>query len=163
LAGGVSDTQAYVSNLLNSIASDSNVVFAGELRGSRLAEIVRGAGLFVLPSDLEGLPLAMLEAMRENVPVLASNIPPHQQLVGEKRGVLFEAGNLDSCIKCLDWAIARPQQMKVMAEKAREYVKLNYDWNQITSENIRLYENLSSSSSKLIVPEEKISVFSNGK
>ncbi len=159
-AGGVSDTRLYVSKLLDIIASNPDVVFAGELWGSRLAEIVRGAGLFVLPSDVEGLPLAMLEAMREAVPVVASNIPPHQQLVGEKRGVLFEAGDLNSCIQHLDWAIYHPQEMRVMAEKAQEYVKLNYSWDRITAENIKLYQALYSSSRKLTLPE---SVFSNGK
>jgi glycosyltransferase involved in cell wall biosynthesis len=139
-AGGASDTRLYVSKLLNKIAKDSNVVFADELRGSLLAEVVRGAGLFVLPSDVEGLPLAMLEAMREGIPVLASNIPPHQQLVGEKRGVLFQAGDLNSCVQQLDWAIHHSQEMRVMADKAQEYVKLNYSWERITTENIRLYE-----------------------
>ncbi|PSB64031.1 hypothetical protein DSM107010_64310 [Chroococcidiopsis cubana SAG 39.79] len=154
-AGGVSDTRLYVSKLLNAIASDPNVVFAGELWGTQLAEIVRGAGLFVLPSDVEGLPLAMLEAMREGVPVVASNIPPHQQLVGETRGVLFQAGNLNSCIQRLDWAIAHPQKMRVMADKAQEYVKLNYNWDRIAAENIKLYEALSSSSKNSIVSKRK--------
>lgn len=154
-AGGVSDTKSYVSKLLDAISKDSDVVFAGELRGSRLAEIVRGAGLFVLPSDVEGLPLAMLEAMREGVPVLASNIPPHQQLVGEKRGVLFEAGDLNSCVQQLDWAIHHSQEMRVMAGKAQEYVKLNYSWDRITTDNIRLYEALSKSPNESIIREQK--------
>jgi glycosyltransferase involved in cell wall biosynthesis len=120
-----------------------------------LAEIVRGAGLFVLPSDVEGLPLAMLEAMREGVPVLASNIPPHQQLVGEKRGVLFEAGDLNSCVQQLDWAIHHSQEMRVMAGKAQEYVKLNYSWDRITTDNIKLYEALSNSPKESIIHEQK--------
>lgn len=155
--GGVSDTKVYVSKLLDAIASDPNVIFAGELGGARLAEIVRGAGLFVLPSDVEGLPLSMLEAMREAVPVVASNIPPHQQLVSEKRGVLFQAGDLTSCVQHLGWAIAHPQDMRVMAKKAQEHVKLNYNWDRITAENFKLYENLylSNSSNESIIREQK--------
>lgn len=159
-AGGVSDTKSFVSKLLDKIEKDPDVVLAGELRGVRLAEIVRGAGLFVLPSDVEGLPLAMLEAMREGVPVVASNIPPHQQLVGEKRGVLFQAGDLNSCIQQLNWAIASPQEMRVKAEKAQQYVKLNYNWERITTENLKLYEALSNSSRKLASPK---TIFSSRK
>lgn len=158
--GGISDTELFVSKLLDKIARDPDVVFADELRGTHLAEIVRGAGLFVLPSDVEGLPLAMLEAMREGIPVVASNIPPHQQLVGEKRGLLFQAGDLNSCIQQLDWAIASPQQMRVRAEKAQQYVKFNYNWDRITTENINLYQALSNSSRKLASPK---TVFSNRK
>jgi glycosyltransferase involved in cell wall biosynthesis len=163
-AGGVSDTRSYVSKLLDTIARNPDVIFAGELRGSRLAEVVRGAGLFVLPSDVEGLPLAMLEAMQEGIPVLASNIPPHQQLVDEKRGVLFQAGDLNSCIQHLDWVIRHPQEMTVMAQKAQQYVKLNYNWDRITAENIRLYQAVSSSPNNMVIREkEEFSFFSNGK
>ncbi|WP_460207812.1 glycosyltransferase family 4 protein [Scytonema sp. NUACC21] len=143
LAGGVSDTKAFTSQLLEKIAKNGDIVFAGELRSSRLWEIVRGAGLFVLPSDLEGLPLAMLEAMQQGVPVVASDIPPHQQLIDEDRGMLFEAGNVESCVRSLDWAIAHHDKMKLMGSKAQKYVQQNYSWERITTDNLKLYETLS--------------------
>jgi glycosyltransferase involved in cell wall biosynthesis len=146
LAGGVSDTKSFTSQLLEKIANNRNIVFAGELRGSRLAEIVRGAGLFVLPSDVEGLPLAMLEAMREGIPVVASNIAPHQQLINGGQGILFEAGNLDSCIRSLDWGINHPEEMAIMAKNAQRHVQLNYSWDRITSETLKLYTILLNSS-----------------
>ncbi|EHC14868.1 glycoside hydrolase [Fischerella thermalis BR2B] len=142
VAGGVSDTKSFTARLLEKIASNPNIIFAGELRGVRLWEIVRGAGLFVLPSDLEGLPLAMLEAMHEGIPVLASNIPPHQQLISGGRGMLFEAGNLHSCTRSLDWAIHHPTQIAAMAENAQRHVQLHYGWDRITSETLKLYTTL---------------------
>lgn len=142
LAGGVSDTKSFTSKLLEKVANNRDIVFAGELRGSRLWEIVRGSGLFSLPSDLEGLPLAMLEAMREGIPVLASNIPPHQQLITEGRGMLFEAGNLNSYTRNLDWAINHHRELSVMAKKAQRYVQHNYSWDRITSETLKIYETL---------------------
>ncbi len=144
-AGGVSDTKTFSANLLEKVARNRDVVFAGELWGARLAEIVRGAGLFVLPSDVEGLPLAMLEAMREGVPVLASDIPPHQQLVGSDRGILFQAGNLDSCIRSLNWALHDPERLAVMAKSAQTYVNTYYMWEHITSEQLKLFSKLSNS------------------
>ncbi|MBD2449492.1 glycosyltransferase family 4 protein [Nostoc sp. FACHB-152] len=143
LAGGVSDTKSFTANLLEKVADNRDIIFAGELRGTRLWEIVRGAGLFVLPSDLEGLPLAMLEAMQEGIPVLGSDIPPHQQLIDGGRGMLFESGNLDSCIHSLDWAIHHPQQLAAMAKNAQKYVRVNYNWDRITAENLKLYGTIS--------------------
>ncbi len=142
LAGGVSDTKSFSAKLLEKVAKNRDIVFAGELQGRRLWEIVRGAGLFVLPSDLEGLPLAMLEAMQEGIPVLASNIPPHQQLVNGGRGMLFEEGNLESLVSSLNWAIHHPQELAVMAQNARKSVELNYSWDHITSETLKLYTTL---------------------
>lgn len=142
LAGGVSNTKNFTAKLLEQIARDRNIVFAGELRGARLAEIVRGAGLFVLPSDVEGLPMAMLEAMREGIPILASDIPPHQQLIGGSRGRLFAAGSLESCIQELSWTTNNSTHMAVMAHNAQNYVNVNYSWEYITKETLKLYENL---------------------
>lgn len=145
LAGGVSDTKEFTAQMLQQVADDPDIIFAGELRGARLWEIVRGAGLFTLPSDLEGLPLAMLEAMSQGIPVLASDIPPHQQLVSNNRGVMFRAGNIDSLVQQMDWAIQHPQEMKQMAENAQRNVQVNYSWEKITADNLSLYENLLSS------------------
>lgn len=137
--GGNSDTSSFTSNLFQDSANDPSIVFTGELKGGKLAEIVRGAGLFALPSSLEGLPLAMLEAMSEGVPILASNIPPHVQLLSEGRGLLFQFGDLSSCSESLEWAIQHPQEMREMAKKAQEYLQLNYNWEQITLDTIKVY------------------------
>ena len=139
LAGGNSDTTEYISELVDLAQDNPNIVFAGELKGSNLAEMVRGAGVFVLPSDLEGLPLAMLEAMREAVPVVASDIPPHQQLISSDRGTLFEAGNVTSCAAVLKQVMHQPQQLATMAQKAQRYVQDNYTWEKITAENLSVY------------------------
>jgi len=159
LVGGVSDTSEFTSQLKDMAAGNPDIVFTGELQGPHLAEMVRGAGLFVLPSDLEGLPLAMLEAMQEGIPVLASDIPPHRQLVGQDRGLLFRAGEVNSCVQGLNWAIQHPQQIKTMAENAQTHVRLHYSWEQITAKNLKLYESLCGSSSGFVKGQKvKISV-----
>lgn len=156
LVGGTSDTNSFTSHITSLASGNPDVVFTGELNGKYLVEIVRGAGLFVLPSDLEGLPLAMLEAMREGVPVLASNISPHQQLLAGEleiptqsalgaRGMLFQAGNVDSCVRTLNWAIHHPTELATMARIAQRYVQANHSWDQITTETLRLYKTVSTS------------------
>ena len=139
LAGGDSDTTDYIEELIQISGNNPNIIFAGELKNSRLSEMVRGAGLFVLPSDLEGLPLAMLEAMREGVPVVASDILPHRQLIEDKRGFLFSASSVISCAIVLEQAINQPEKRATMAIKAQKHVKANYDWESITIENLSVY------------------------
>lgn len=139
LVGG-DDSQEFKTQLLNFASGNPNILFTGQLLGAHLAEIIRGAGVCVLPSNLEGLPMSMLEAMAEGVPIVASNIPPHQQLLGHDRGVLFRRGNLDSCIEKIDWAICHAEELKAISERARLYVKANYNWDQITARFLHLYE-----------------------
>lgn len=146
LAGDISATSQFGSKLVEIAGENKNVIFTGELYGSKLAEIVRGAGLFVLPSDLEGLPLAMLEAMQEGIPVLASDIFPNRELIGqEERGLLFQAGNINSCASRLKQAIYQPLELRVMAEEAQSYTLANYNWEKITYENLAVYAKVSPS------------------
>lgn len=140
--GGTSDTNDFTATLKGLAADCPDILFAGELRGARLAEIVRGAGLFTLPSNLEGLPLAMLEGMQEGLPVVASDIPPHQQLVGDDRGLMFKAGDVDACTAALSWAIDHPTEMRFFGLQAQQHVKRYYTWDQITRDNLTLYSEL---------------------
>jgi glycosyltransferase involved in cell wall biosynthesis len=139
LVGDTSDTDDFKLQLNRISVDNQNIIFTNALKGSRLSEIVRGAGLFLMPSDLEGLPLAMLEAMREGVPVLASDIPPHQQLIGIDRGLLFRAGNLNSLREELKKAILNPEQLVLMSQKAQTHVQKNYNWQKVVTKNLELY------------------------
>ena len=139
LIGGNSDTSDYTQNLRQMAASNPEVVLTGQLQGKRLAEVMRGAGLFVLPSYLEGMPLAMLEAMTEGIPVLASDIPPHQQLLDNGRGICFETGSVEDCARQINWAIQHPSARREMALNAQQYADLYHSWEHITSETLKIY------------------------
>ncbi|MEB3360483.1 MAG: glycosyltransferase family 4 protein [Synechococcales bacterium] len=143
IAGGMSGAIAYVNQLFELAQGDPNIIFMGELQGRILAETVRGAGLFVLPSNLEGMPLSMLEAMIENVPVVASDIDPHQKLLGDRRGVLFKSGHLDDFSRALEWAIQNPDKMSEMARNAQIYAKKYHSWERIADETLHVYGQLS--------------------
>ena len=142
LVGGTSDTGEYTSKLLELATDSPDVVFTDELHGPRLAEILRHAKLFVLPSEVEGLPLALLEAMQEGIPVMASNIPVHRQLIGKERGIIFPVGDVNACAQSLDWVLRHPQELTVMAREAQEYVKTNHNWDDITSKTLTVYNQL---------------------
>ncbi|MDJ0509489.1 MAG: glycosyltransferase family 4 protein [Crocosphaera sp.] len=138
-AGGHSDTEDYYLQLKQAAKGNSHIHFTGEVQGGLLSEIVREAGLFVLPSDLEGLPLVLLEAMQEGIPVIASNIPPHQQLIGSNRGLLFKKGSVDSCVNCLKMALNYPEKLEEMSRNAQNYVKQNHNWHDIVSKHLLIY------------------------
>ncbi|MEL6927278.1 MAG: glycosyltransferase family 4 protein [Cyanobacteria bacterium J06600_6] len=142
LTGSTSNTEKYGVELRRLAKNNPNIIFTGELGGKSLAEIIRGAGLFVLPSDLEGLPLVMLEAMHEEIPVLASDIPPHKQLVGEDKGFLFKAGNLDSAVEVMQNALEQPSVRMAMAKRAKQHIVSVYNWDKIATQNLKVYTQL---------------------
>lgn len=158
LVGG-DDAPEFKERLLSLADNNPNILFTGQLLRDRLAEIVRGAGMCVMPSNIEGLPMAMLEAMAEGVPIIASNIPPHQQLLGENRGVLFRKGDLKGCIQKLEWAISHMDALKPIAERAKSYVKSTFNWDHITTQFLDLYE--ASVDQSQISVKESVSIHPN--
>ena len=86
--------------------------------------------------------MVMLEAMAEGIPIVASDIPPHRQLLGNNRGVLFRRGDLASCIQKIEWAIGNLWELKRMADHAKVYVRASYNWEQITATFLNLYKDV---------------------
>ena len=142
IVGQTSDTCRYAAHLRQLASGDPAVIFTDELRGNRLAEVMRGAGLFVLPSRLEGMPLALLEAMSEGIPILASDIQPHQNLIGTEQGILFKTDNLESCIHQLNWALKHPGEMAAFASNAHQFIQEHHTWEIVTAQTLKLYESL---------------------
>jgi glycosyltransferase involved in cell wall biosynthesis len=140
--GGNAGNDSFTAKLYRLTAANPNILFTGELRGTRLAEIMRGAGLFVLPSDLEGSPLALLEAMREKIPVIASNISAHQELLQIDKGLLFKKGDFTALQERLQWALCNPRDMSDRAERAHEAILSHHSWHRVSSELIRIYASL---------------------
>lgn len=141
IAGEIGDYPEYVAKLLRIAKQQDNIIFVNEVRGNFLAEIVRYAGLFVVPSKEKNLrfPLQMLEAMREGIPVLASDIAIHQELIGSDRGLLFSSEQLDSLVSQLARAMSDPDLLRAAAKRAQTYVAINHNWDRVVYKNLFLY------------------------
>ncbi len=138
VVGDSSFTDDYVQSLN---AGDGNVVFTGYLYGAQLATVFRHAGLFVLPSDVEGLPIVLLESLGLGTPVLASDIAPNREVLGEN-GDFFRAGDVDHLTARLTELLPRMQELKAKASAIRHRVISEYDWDRTTDTTERLYQSL---------------------
>lgn len=86
IVGGAAGTESYVEHLKELAAGNENIILTGPLYGEELAEILTNAGGFITSSHLEGLPTALIEAGRAALPILASDIPPHCEILNTERG-----------------------------------------------------------------------------
>jgi glycosyltransferase involved in cell wall biosynthesis len=128
LAGGTSHTDEYVEGLRRH-ASD-RIRLLPWVAGEDLDELLSNAGVFVLPSDLEGLSLALLDAMAAGICVLTSDIPENREVV-DGVGFTFRSGNQADLTRVLDILIRNPLLRRQMAEKARDRVNRSYLWPDI--------------------------------
>ena len=145
MAGGSSHTDEYVSDLHSMAASDPRVIMAGYVYGAELEELYSNAAAFVLPSLLEGLPLTLLEAASYGCSIVASDIPPHVEVVGSSGpgARLFATGDIPALTKALTEALqAPPDEERAGAEALSTRVRATYSWDRATAETEALYAEL---------------------
>ena len=141
LAGDISHSLQYSIKLLQMARREDNIIFTGEIGGNLLEELVRGADIFVNPSQDNNLssPVLMLEAMREGIPVVACDTRSNRQLLGRDRGLLFHSGQFDSLLAQLEYAISQPKLLSTMAKKAQTYIAVHHNWDKVIYQNLFLY------------------------
>ena len=142
LAGGSSHTDEYVADLQAQAAADPRVIMAGYVYGTELEELYSNAAVFVLPSLLEGLPLTLLEASSYGCPIVASDIPPHLEVIGASGpgARLFPAGDIHQLTKAITEALqAPPEEERAGADALSERVRTTYSWDTAAAETDALY------------------------
>ncbi|MFN8179473.1 MAG: glycosyltransferase family 4 protein [bacterium] len=118
-----------------------NVRFLGSVYGERLASLQQHAALVVAPSSIEGLSIALLEAMSFGRPVLASDIPENVEVV-DGVGEVFRRGDADDLGRQLRRLLGMPEQLAEMGRRARERIASEYDWDRVTVQTRELYASL---------------------
>ncbi len=136
IAGGSSDTQEYMDRLKSLAGGD--VIFTGFQQGQVLEELYSNAYVYVLPSDLEGMPLSLLEAMSYGNCCLVSDIEECAQVV-EDHAAIFEKGNVAALQKTLQELIDRPGEVARYKAGAADFICKKYNWDDVVSRTIELY------------------------
>lgn len=132
IVGDSSFTDEYTRSLQLLIADDPRVILTGFAFGQTLSALYEHAGLFVQPSLLEGLPLTLLEAASHGLPILASDIPPHREVLGATGAPgrrLFAAGNEASLRAALIEAVASMLGDRIAAAEFGAGVVADYSWD----------------------------------
>jgi glycosyltransferase involved in cell wall biosynthesis len=106
--------------------------------GQTLDELLTNSMIFVLPSDMEGLSLALLDAMGAGLCVLTSDVPENREAV-EGAGFTFQAGNSSDLADRLRFLIANPSVRETAGRTARQRVEEEYQWEKIAADIEQVY------------------------
>ena len=139
IAGGGSDTDAFEIELRKRAGSDPRVIFTGFVTGDLLAELYSNAYVYVLPSDVEGMPLSLMEAMSYGTCCVTSDVPECADVLGSA-GATFAKGNVSELTRVLRGLLDNPERANKLGESAHERVRNNYDWDSVVERTLELYQ-----------------------
>lgn len=138
IAGGSSDTDDFTRELHAMAAGDDRILFTGFVQGQLLEELYSNAWVYTLPSDLEGMPLSLLEAMSYGNCCLVSDIPECADVV-EDKAFVFRRGDVNDLREKLQTACDDAAAVKQYKEQAADFVCEKYNWDSVVAQTVDLY------------------------
>ncbi|MCB9514086.1 MAG: glycosyltransferase family 4 protein [Candidatus Latescibacteria bacterium] len=141
IAGDALHEDRYVAELHRLAKGDPRVLFTGFVGGELLEELFSNATLYCQPSEIEGLSIALLEAMSFGRCVLASDIPENLELVADV-GFRFRSQDVDDLRAQLAALLADPERTRAAGEAGREHAVRHYNWDQVAERTWDVYRSL---------------------
>ena len=138
IAGGASDSTSFADEIRRDGESDSRIIFAGFVQGQMLEELYSNAYIYVLPSDLEGMPLSLLEALSYGNCCVTSDIAECESVIGEY-GVTFKKSDVGELERTLQHLCDSPETVESYKSRAAEYVSTKYNWDDVCKQTLELY------------------------
>ena len=139
IAGGSSDTQAFMDELKSLAKDDDRIIFTGFVQGETLEELYSNPYIYTLPSDLEGMPLSLLEAMSYGNCCLTSDIPECAEVV-EDKALLFRKSDVSDLKTKLQNACDHPEMVETYKAQAEEFICRKYNWDDVVEKTLKLYQ-----------------------
>ena len=141
IVGGASDTNDYVQHLYDMAGDADSIIFTGFQQGLVAEELYSNAYMYVLPSDLEGMPLSLLEAMNYGCCCVTSDIGECADVL-DGCGVTFPRGNVEALRETLQDLCDHPEKAEAHRGEARGKISSKYTWLDITAQTDELYRSL---------------------
>lgn len=138
IAGGSSDTDSFMKELKELAKDDKRIIFTGFVQGQMLEELYSNAYIYTLPSDLEGMPLSLLEAMSYGNCCLVSDIQECTEVV-EDKALIFKKSNVQDLQNKLQEACDRTEKVMELKQQAADYIYKKYNWDDVVEETLKLY------------------------
>lgn len=145
IAGGASHTNDYLEKIKKMVQKDTRIIMTGFVQGEELEELYSNCFLYCLPSDVEGMPLSLLEAMSYGCKCLVSDIEENTQ-VTQEFAITFEKGNIEDLKQKLENITKTINNKETIEnnnldkEKISNYICRKYNWNDVIEKLLGIYQ-----------------------
>jgi len=138
IAGGASDTDDYAKKIKAMASDDNRIIFTGFVQGDIFVELYSNAYVYVLPSNLEGMPLSLLEAMSYSNCCIVSDIAECVEVV-EGKGITFRKGSVVDLKEKMQNACNNPDEVQKYKSAASDFICKKYNWNDVVDQTLNVY------------------------
>lgn len=138
IAGGAPGVDAYQRELFACADGDPRILFPGFVEGNLLEELFSNACFYVQPSDIEGLSIALLDALGYGLNCLVSDIPENIEAI-DTHGFIFRRGDVDDLVAKMQMILDTDCDVNC-SDSAQSHVQNLYSWDHVTDEFERYYE-----------------------
>lgn len=137
IAGGASHTNDFLEEVRKKASEDNRIIMTGFVQGEELEELFSNCYLYCLPSDIEGMPISLLEAMSYGRMCLVSDIEENTQVTG-KYATTFEKSNVEDLKEKLEQCLK--EKCKYKEQEISNYILNKYNWDNVIKETEGLYK-----------------------
>ncbi|MEM5831157.1 MAG: glycosyltransferase [Candidatus Aenigmatarchaeota archaeon] len=144
IVGPIEDENYYnkLKVLLNTLKVSSNVIWIGSVKNEEVIEYYCASNIMVLPSIVEGISMAAIEAMCASLPLLVSNrVANWHEIEEDKAGVIVNPNFAEVCEALLRLCL-NPELIKRLSINARKSAEKRYDINKVADLMIKAYEDV---------------------
>ncbi len=138
IAGGNSHAVEYMEQIHQMVAKDERIIMTDFVQGQVLEELYSNAYAFVLPSDVEGMALTLLEAMSYGDCCLVSDICENTEVV-EDKALIFRHGDVKDLRRQLAYLLTHPEVVEEYRKQSADYICGKYNWDDVVEETLKLY------------------------
>ena len=139
IAGGASHTNDYLEQIKEKASKNKNIIMTGFVQGKELDELYSNCYLYCLPSDIEGMPISLLEAFSYGANCLVSDIEENTQ-VTEKNATIFKKGDTKDLTEKLKECLEGKNRKN--KRELQDFILDKYDWNNIVDKTLSIYKNI---------------------
>ena len=139
IIGGNGNADDYWNEIRKLAKQDSRIIMTGFIEGEVLQELCSNAYLYILPSDVEGMSVSLLESMSYGNCCLISNIPENLEVV-EDKAVFFRQGDVNNLQDILQKLLEHPEEVEEYQKASSDYICSRYSWDKMVAETQKLYK-----------------------
>ena len=138
IAGGNSHAVEYMEQIHHMAAQDERIIMTDFVQGQMLEELYSNAYGFVLPSDVEGMALTLLEAMSYGDCCLVSDICENTEVV-EEQALVFRKGDVKDLQEKMAYMLEHPEVVHACGSRSADFNCGKYNWDEVVEETAEVY------------------------